>query len=464
MSKPLFKTVLAAIFAGAALAPFGTAAQTLQEALAHAYNNSPTLLGRRAELRATDEGVSQAMAGWRPTVTYNADISRQFRHTMPEGRDPNSDNSPWNQSINLSQALFRGGRTVASVNSAEANIQAGRATLVSTEQTVLQNVVQAYMDVVRDRAVIELTRNNVMVLERQLQAARDRFSVGEVTRTDVAQAEARLAAAIARRTQAEGSLTSSRAVFERTVGFVPDQIQPPPALPPLPTDVNQAWQIAMAENPDLQASIFREESARHDIDVAFGGLLPSVSLSASMSRNIDTEFTTSNRTPRSDVRRFGLNFSVPLYEAGATYSQIRQRKEIRAQRRLQIDEARNVVRQAVIQSLEGVTTARAAIEARRAQVAAAELALEGVIQEAQVGARATIEILDAEQELLDARVALVQAERDEYVAGYNILQAVGRLTARNLGLPVELYDPVEHYESVRNKWFGLGDALEDIWE
>lgn len=442
----------------AAVAPLTVGAQTLQEALAHAYTNSPTLLAKRAEVRATDESMAQAMGGWRPTVTYTADIGRTFTHTQPETANPNTDLTPWTQSISLNQPLFRGGRTVANINSSEASIQAARANLVSTEQSVLYSVVENYMNVVRDQAVVELTRNNVSVLERQLQAARDRFSVGEVTRTDVAQAEARLAEAIARRTQAEGQLTSSRAAFQRVTGFPAAQLQLPPALPPLPADVSQAQSIAFAENPDLQAAVFREEAAKYDIDAAFGALLPSANFSASMSRTIGGQFVSNGRRDsRVDTRRFGLNFSVPLYESGITYSQVRQRKQIRMQRRIQIDETRAVVRQAVVQTLEALNTARATIEARRAQVAAAELALDGVIQEAQVGARATIEILDAEQELLNARVSLVDAERNEYVAGFSVLQSVGRLTARNLGLPVELYDPVEHYEDVRFKWFGLGD-------
>lgn len=433
------------------------AAQTLDRALAAAYANNPTLAAQRAAQRATDEGVPQALSGWRPTVTFSSEAGR-----ARQLYDPNSASlrdqtlTPFTNSLSLSQPLYRGGRTVASTQSAEALVQAGRATLASTEQQVFLQVVTAYADVVRDQAVLELNRNNEQVLRRNLEATQDRFRVGEITRTDVSQSEARLSRATSDRISAEGALAASRAIFERVVGEAPRQLVQPDKYPQPPAARDEVLRVAMAENPDLIAATWREESSRYDIRAASGALLPSVSLNASAVRA--EESTT--RDLVSESAKITAQVTVPLYESGSVYSQVRQRRQVNSQRRLQIDETRRLVQQTAVQAWENLVTARANIISRRAQIEASRVALEGVTQEAQVGARTTLDVLDSEQEFLDSRVALVRAQREELVAVYTLLSALGRLTARNLGLSVDLYDPVENYNRVRDKWFGTDGGLD----
>jgi TolC family type I secretion outer membrane protein len=441
-----------------ALEPSQASAQTLPEALAFAYKNNPALLAARAKLRATDEGLPQALAGWRPSLTVSGEGGYARRETQPAspvfgGR---SELKPLTATAELSQSVYSGGRTLAQTRAAEAQILAGRAELQTAEQDVLLAAVTAYTDVIRDQAVVELTRNNEQVLQKHLEATRNRFEVGELTRTDIAQAEARLSRARADRVTAEGALAASRAAFLRAVGMAPATLTPPPPLPSLPANEGEAQSVADEGNPQLLLARSLEESARHDIRAASGALLPDVSLNASLSRNEESsirDFTTEDA-------RVTAKVTVPIYESGLVYSQVRQLKQISDQRRKEIDDARRQVRESVTQAWEAFGTARANIAARQAQIQASTIALEGVSQEAEVGARTVLDVLDAEQELLDAKVAFARAERDEYVAGFTLLEALGRLTVRDLALPVELYDPAENYDRVRGKWFGLDDGLD----
>lgn len=423
-------------------------AQTLREALGLAYQTNPQLDAQRAQLRAVDEGVPQAKAGWRPTVTVSA-----FAGVEDSNRNRTADQDliPRSGTVNVTQPLYRGGRTEAQVAAAEALVQAQRARLHSAEQTVLLQAVTSYMDVVRDQAIVELTRNNEQVLRRQLEAANDRFRVGEITKTDVAQAESRLARATSDRVSAEGNLISSRATFARVVGQMPATLDASPPIPQLPAGEDEALRIADAMHPDIQTAMFSEEAARRDIDTAFGALLPTLSLEANLSKSKeiqteDLEVTTKNVLAR---------LTVPLYQAGSEYALVRQRKETASQRRIEIDDQRRAVRQAVTRSWEGYNTARARIVANDEQARAARIALDGVQQEATVGSRTVLDVLDAEQELLNASVQVVTATRDRGVAAYQLLSSIGQLTAEKLGLPVDIYDPTQHYNKVRNQWIGL---------
>ncbi|WP_430398760.1 TolC family outer membrane protein [Ferrovibrio sp.] len=432
-------------------------AQSLNEVLSNAYSNNPTLGAARAAVRATDEGVPQALSGWRPTVSLTGEAGVLRQDYKPNTASTTSDTiNPTSLGVSVSQPLYRGGRVEALTDSAEALVQAARQDLASTERRVLQDSVTAYMDVLRDQAVVDLTRNNEGVLRRQLEATRERFRVGEITRTDVAQAESRLSRATADRISAEGALLSSRATFTRITGLQPGRLVPPPPLPTLPTNEDEALAIGDKENPELQAAQFRELSARADVRAASGALLPSVSLNASAARTTEQ----SRADLDLNTARASIQVTVPLYEAGGVYSQTRQRKQTFNQRRIQVDEQRRLVRQSVTQAWENLNTARSNINARKAQVQASRIALEGVQQEAEVGSRTTLDVLDAEQEYLDAQVAQVRAERDEYVAGFVLYSAVGRLSARNLSLPVQLYDPAENYTRVRDLWFGTDGGLD----
>jgi len=425
----------------------GAGAQTLEQSLVAAYQNNPSLQSQRAALRATDENVSQALAGWRPTVTLSADASAQHTDGNSTG---SSDSQPRSASLRISQPVYRGGRTVNGIAQAEANVLAARQTLRQTEQTVLQGTVRAYMDVLRDQAVVDLNAANLQRLRRQLEATRDRFEVGEVTRTDVAQAEARVSGAISSLVAAQGVLESSRATFRRVIGLEPVNLSRVPALGPLPESEEEARQVALSENPLIQQAVRSEEASRAAVDVARGVIFPTVSLSGTLSRGYET----STFNDRLDSASVAATVSIPLYQTGSEYSRIRQAKQTNSQRRIDIETQRRAVTESVTQAWAALNSATEQIRANVDQVRANEVALDGVRQEAEVGSRTVLDVLDAEQELLNSQVALVRSERDEFVAGFDLRVALGRLSAERLGLPVAVYDPAAHYQAIRNKLYG----------
>lgn len=426
-------------------------AETLRDALAAAYANNPTLQAARAQLRATDELVPQALAGRRPGVSAFANAGKAS--TSANGGDA-SNLTPRSIGIQIDQPLWTGGRVDASVSSAENQILAQRASLRGTEQDVLLQGATAYGDVFRDQAVLELSINNVRVLERQLQATRDRFEVGEVTRTDVAQAEARLAIAEAERTRAEAALAASRAAYENVVGEMPGTLVEPAAFAQLPGSRGDAQALSREQNPNVRAARFAEAAARSEVDRAKAERWPSIDVTASHSRDHDSS-TLINRT---EDTRIVANLTVPLYQAGAEYSGIRQTKQVAVQRRNELSRAERDVLEAATSSWENLLATRAQIQSLEAAVRAAEIALEGVREEASVGARTTLDVLDAEQELFGARVDLVGARRDYIVASFQVANAVGRLDAATLELPVDEYDVERNYREVRDAYWGTGPA------
>ena len=428
-------------------------AESLVEALASAYQNNPTLLAERASLRATDEGVASALSGWRPTVQIdgNAGFSETETTSVTSGSTTTTIDTPQSYSFSITEPLYRGGRTEAETQSAENLVDAGRARLAVTEQRVLLDSVTAYMDVLRNSTVVQLNRNNERVVKRQLQAARDRFEVGEVTRTDVAQAEARVAQAKADRIGAEGKLISSRATYRQIIGDLPGKLEWPARIGGVPANERDALQAASTANPTIVSANFAELSARDDIDAATSDLLPQVSLRGAYGWSYDV----SASTEELDTLSLSAIVTVPLYQSGAEHSAVRRSKQIASQRRLEYEEARRAIFEEVTRAWESLITAQAQISAFQAQVSAAELALEGVEQETLVGLRTTLDVLDAEQEVFAARVNLVSAERDAVVSSYWVKATIGELTAQALELSVERYDVDAHYRSVRDKWFGL---------
>ncbi|MSO93398.1 MAG: hypothetical protein EXQ86_08370 [Rhodospirillales bacterium] len=432
--------------------PQGAHAQSLEEALVMAYGSNPTLLGQRARVRTTDEQVSQALANWRPTVSVTGDASSEYDNlsTRSAGlRRQHTD--PKTASITLSQPLFRGGRTLAGTGKAENTVKAERARLTVTEQTVFLQAVTAYLDVFRDQAVLDLNRGNEQVLKRQLEAAQDRFQVGEITRTDVHQAEARLAKSVADRIQGEGNLEVSRATYQNVVGELPrSRLVLPPNPMDIPTGKDESMRIATLSNPNVVAAEYDQRSAQDNVDLVWGELLPSLKLSATGTRALEDSAVGSLQT--NAVAK--LELTIPLYEQGAVYSRVREAKQRVAELRETIDKQRRDAMQAASRSWETLESARARVDAFQAQIRAAEIAFEGVEREAAVGSRTVLDVLDAEQELLDARVSYVRAQRDELVAAHELKSAIGQLTARHLRLPVQYYDPAVHYEEVRGKWFG----------
>lgn len=438
-------------------APGEPLAETLEEALVQAYRNNPSILAQRARLRAIDEGVSQALSDWRPTLSFAGDIEKQRIESKTDTAASSTVNrNPRSLTLSLAQSLYRGGRTAAATRQAEALVEAERAALATVEQTVMLGAATAYVDVVRDQAVIELNINNERVLQRQLEATRDRFEVGEVTRTDVAQAESRVARAKADRIGAEGALIGSRADYERLVGAAPRKLTPAGALGGLP--VAEAETIALAKDKAFNVieADFRERAARHDVREIIGELLPQVSLSADLSETRNT----SGKHSTTDNASVTATLTVPLYESGEVSSRVRAAKQTVAERRNDRNQALRLAIEAATDAWERLQTARAQIVSFTAAVRATTIALEGVQQEALVGSRTVLDVLDAEQELLDARVSLVRAKRDEVVATYTLRAAVGQLTANQLGLPVKLYDPTTNYRRVRGKWFGIAVPAE----
>ncbi|MDP6706845.1 MAG: TolC family outer membrane protein [Alphaproteobacteria bacterium] len=426
-------------------------AETMHEALAKAYATSPDLREARAALRVLDEGVPQALAGWRPTLSVSG-----------SGGVERSDSSvsttqsltPLSGQFDISQPLYSGGATVAGTQQAENLVLASRADLIETEQQVLLDGVTAYMDVLRDLARVQLNANNEQVLRRQLEATTDRFEVGEVTRTDVAQAEARLARTVAERLEAEGQLAVSSATYERVVGTQPQSLTAAPPLPSMPASLRDGLGIGLEENPRIVSASFAERAANDAVRVAFAEVLPTVDLAGQVVRSRETSLENVSSESESLLARV----TIPIYQAGLVHAQVREAKEFRNQRRIQVERVRREVVELITQAWELLETARSNVKARLEEVRANEIALEGVRQEAAVGSRTTLDVLDAEQELLDARVALVVAERNEYVAGFTLLSAIGRLTAAGLGVPVDAYDPTVHYNRVRDRYWGWDEA------
>lgn len=436
--------VLAAAAMGAAQA------QSLRDTMTMSYQSNPTLSAQRQSLRATNEQIAQALSGYRPTVEAGASAGIGWSDIESEEGGGTETINPASIGIDISQPLYSGGSTAASVDRAENTIQAARANYVLTEQDVLLNAVIAYMNVVREQAILDLAINNERVLQRQLDAASDRFEVGEITRTDVSQAESRLAGAVADRIEAEGLLRIARATFARIVGVMPGVLQPPEPTLALPATLEEAVLMAEASNPSIISAQFAEEAAQAGIDVVRGEMLPQVSLNGSISR----DYEPSGSIDRRDNAQIVARVTVPLYQSGSVSSRVREARFLAAEQRIRIEESRRAVIANAISSWEALETARASIQSLAAQIRAAEIALDGVQQEAQVGSRTILDVLDAEQELLDARVALVRAERDETVAAFQLLATVGGLTARNLALPVDYYEFDPDYDEARTSWWG----------
>ena len=445
---------LLCLIAAATLAAAGAGAETLEEALALAYRNNPTLLAQRAALRATDEQVPQALAGWRPSVTATGELGRKAIESESGFFTSKETRTPESYTLTLSQPIYRGGRTVAATRQAKNLVLADRARLAEVEQDVLLQAATAYMDVWRARAIVDLALSNERRLERTVQAARDRFEVGVVTLTDVAQAKARLSSAIAERIRAQGDLAGVRAAYLNVVGAPPGSLAAPRPLSGLAESEAAARDIAAAGHPALLRSIHAERAARADARAAFGGLLPEVSLDAELRRAEDQ----SSKGSLSESASVSARLTIPLYQAGGEYSRVRAARQVAAQRRIEIERSRRSVIENVTRTWETLQTTRAQITALVDAVHAAEIAHEGVEQEATVGTRTTLDVLDAEQELFDATVDLVLAQRDEVVASYALAAAIGRLSARALGLPVNIYDEHQHYEAVRGKLWGLGSG------
>lgn len=435
-------------------------AQSLDDALVAAYISNPTLAARRARVRSTDEQVPQALSNWRPTVEITGSAGKAYNHSTLRasgtgGRAQNR--TPNTVGLSITQPLYRGGRTVAATSGAENTVRAERARLIDTEQDILLTAAQSHLNVFRDEAVLKLNVNNEKVLLRQLEATRDRFEVGEITRTDVHQAEARLARAKADRIKAEADLENSRATYENIVGLpAPHDLSLPSGPKELPAGRREAIKLAATSNPNVVAAEFDRKAGQDNVREVKGELLPEVDVTASVDR-LNESSSSSGITNSADVT---LNLTVPIYQQGSVYSRLREAKQDVAELTRNIDQARRDAIEDATSAWENLQTARARVKSLKSQIEANVVALDGVEREAAVGSRTVLDVLDAEQELLDSRVAHTQAQRDELVAAYELAAAIGQMTASALKLAVDVYDPRGHYNEVRGKWFGGSSAEE----
>ena len=443
--KLIFGTSLIALMAGTA------AADTLREALVSTYATNPTLTGEREALRATDANVAIARAAGRPQVSGTVGLNRDL--TRSGVLDVGTKGPNLSLGVDVSYPLFNGGSVRNQIRAAETRVEASRATLRAVEGDVFTEAVAAYMDVIRDRAIVELNANNVRVLTTNLEATRDRFEIGDLTRTDVAQSEARLQLGRSNLAEAQGRLKASEANYRRIIGRPPGELAPPPPLPPLPTTPEQAVQIALANNPDLIAITRQARAAGIDVQVARAGRLPTVSAVASGTYVNDLggggTSVTGDLPATGTQTTAGVNARIPIFQGGLPSARIRQAQAFEGQF---LERTVATERAVVSQTRAAFATYRAAqeaIESNTVAVSANELALEGARAERSVGTRTVLDVLNAEQELLNSQVALVTAKRDAYVAGFQLLNAMGQAEAEDLGLEGgPLYDPLGNYRRV----------------
>jgi outer membrane protein len=436
----------AVLFASAVLVAIPASAETISGALAKAYENNASLNAARAGVRVTNEGVAIARSGYRPTVVGSGSISavNQAGTRMTTG----------SFGVQIQQTLFDGFRTTNNVRAAEARVRASNESLRNTEQNILFNAAAAYMDVMRDRRIAVFRERNLEFLAEQVRAAQSRFEVGEGTRTDVAQAQASRSAAEAQLSAARAQIQVSEATYRQVVGENPGRLEPAsPVAGLLPASMDQAFTIAARQHPAILATQHLVDVASFSVKAAEGALLPQVSAQAGVERS----FRSGGIDPggASNSARVGLNLTVPIYQGGQASAQVRQSKEALGEARIEVDVSRDQVRQAVASAWTQYVAARETLTANREVVRAAELALSGVVEERNVGQRTTLDVLNAQADVINAQINVASSERDVVVASYAILSAVGALSVRTLGLQVREHNPREHYEAVKDKWFGL---------
>jgi outer membrane protein len=442
----------------------GSGGTTLEAALIQAYQNNPQLNAQRAATRAVDEAVPTALSGYRPRATGTASVTENYLETLvknPVTTGPATYTKSQGATVvsaagmTVTQTFLNGFQTANRTRQAEGQVFAARETLRTTEQTVLLNAVTAYMNLLRDAAILELQRSNVNVLEVTLRQTRDRFNAGEVTRTDVAQAESRLAQGRSQLAVAESNFITSRAQYLQVIG-VPAPARLAAATPVdrlSPRTLGGAIDRGRVEHPTVNTAQYNVDVATHQVKIAEGALAPTLSAIGAVNKQYgSTQSLAVLETLNASLQ---AQLSVPIYQGGAEYAAIRQAKETLGQRRLDLDTARDQVQATVTQAWGQLEAAKASITATQAQVAASEIALNGVREEARVGQRTTLDVLNATQDLLNARVALVTAQRDRVVASYTVLAAVGSLSPQILGLGIQVYDPMVHYQQVRDAWAGV---------
>ena len=456
-------------FAGAAAAvllmtlggPAPVLADTIEAALVRAYQNNPQLNAQRAAVRSTDENVPQALSGYRPKVALTASAGYQYTDTLLTAggtpsviarTDDHGTNAPNSVGLTATQTLYNGNQTANKTRAAESQVSGAREALRVLEQSVLLSAATIYMDYLRDAAIVEVQRSNTRVLEQTLKQTQDRFNVGEVTRTDVAQSEAQLAAGRTQQLQAESNLTTTRSNFRRIIGNEPVSLAPgSPVDRFLPGALPAAVELSLTENPNVTSAMFGIDVNFLQVKINEGALLPTVTVQAAVQQSREQTLTTQRAFGASAIAQV----SVPIYQGGAEYSLIRQSKENLAQQRLNLELTRDQTRANTVTAWGQLVAGKAQVASAQAQVTASEIALNGVREEAKAGQRTTLDVLNAQQALVNARVALVTAQHDRVVASYSVLNAVGRLSPVVLKLATTTYDPSVHYQQVRDSWIGV---------
>jgi outer membrane protein len=433
----------------------GASAETIEETMIKAYMTNPTLAAERAQLRVTDENLPQALALRRPTVTGQGDLGVAYEDQNVAGIDNNGILGPRDASIGVTQPLWTGGRADAAITQAEYLVRAERANLLNTEETVLLQAATAHLDVVRDQTLLELAQNNVKVLAKSRDEAKAQLAAGVATKTDLAQAEARLAQGIADERRAEANLTNSRASYLQAVGDMPGTLQAPPVPGNLPPSEDSALKQATVNNPQVITAQANEQAARAGVDVASAQLMPTLGVSGQLAHADDQQLG----GVRSDSAQLLLTLTVPLYQGGGEYSKIRAAKESFGETQNQIEAALRVATLNATQAWQNLHAAQANILSFQSQIEANTIAYNGVVEEQRVGTRTLLDVLNAQQELFTSQSNLATAQHDEAVSAYQVKTAVGDMTALALNLQVERYDPQKHYDAVRDQWIGTGPAV-----
>ena len=462
----LFGKIGTTALAWAALSGLASSAQadTLHDALLSAYRKNPALNAARAGQRAVDENVPQALSGWRPTVSATGSVSQNGTYTANSlGASSYSNPAQENLTIRLNQPVFRGFRTVESTAVAEAQVKAGQQQLLGTEEQILLSVVSAYVNLMRDRRVVELRQRDLGVLQGQNRATNERFKAGVLTRTDVAQSEAGVASQRAALAVATATMKTSEASYVQFVGHAPGHLAAAP-FARTPANLDEALGIANQTNPSILAAAQAAIAADHSIGVVKSALLPQADLTGvySLSGSQNSAGGFGGTVPYSSQSSLTIQGSVtvPIYDAGLNYSQVRQAKQRASQSKISVIDATRQVRQAVVQAWQGYVAAKQSVASNASGVSASRLAFDGLKQEYQVGSRSTVDVLNAELTLLGNEIALVNSQHDQLLTSYQLQSAMGHLTARHLRLG-PIYDVKGNYDKVRNKWIGLdADVLQ----
>jgi outer membrane protein len=431
-------------------------ADTIEAALVRAYQSNPQLNAQRAQVRSTDENVSQALAGYRPQAAITTSLGYQYTDTYgvaaaAEG-ESHGTGAPRSVTATVTQTLYNGNQTANKTRAAESQVSGAREGLRVLEQTVLLNAATIYMDELRDGAIVEVQRSNVRVLQETLEQTKERFRVGELTNTDVAQADAQLAAGKTQELAAEATLTTTQSNFRRIIGNEPQALAPGSPIDRfLPATLAAAVELGLKQNPSVIAAMFGIDVNYLQVKINEGALLPTLTVQVAAQQAYEQNLLVFREAAVSATAQA----SIPVYQGGGEYSLIRQSKENVEQQRLNLETVRDQARANVVTAWGQLVAGKAQVASAQSQVSASEIALDGVRSEARAGQRTTLDVLNAQQALVNARIALVTAQHDRVVASYAVLNAVGRLSPQVLHLATSAYDPNVHYQQVRDKWVGV---------